>query len=178
MLEEVNFWVSWCFIFEMFVKLIGLGLKGYMADRFNIFDFVIVLFSAVEMILQMAMTDAGNFSTGGAISAFRAVRLLRIFKLARNWKSFHNMLVKIGRTFKDISNFVVLLFLFMFTYAMFGMELYAYRVQFTIDNELPSANYEGTVESPRANFDTMGSAIITIIIVIIGDVRLPCSNKV
>ena len=44
------------------------------------------------------------------------------------------MLVKIGRTLKDISNFTVLLFLFMFTYALLFMEIFAYKVYFNEDN--------------------------------------------
>ena len=43
------------------------------------------------------------------------------------------MLIKIGKTIKDISNFTVLLFLFIFTYAMLGMELFAYKIRFDED---------------------------------------------
>jgi voltage-dependent calcium channel L type alpha-1D len=68
--------------------------------------------------------------SGGAISAFRGIRLLRVFKLARSWKSFQEMLVKIGKTVKDISNFSVLLFLFMFVYCLLGMELFGHKVHF------------------------------------------------
>ena len=103
-------------------------------------------------------------SSGGAVSAFRAIRLLRIFKLARQWKSFQDMLVKIGRTLKDISNFTVLLFLFMFTYALLFMEIFAYKVFFNADNE-PDPHGE----SPRTNFDDFIHAFTTVFVVIVGE---------
>ena len=74
------------------------------------------------------------------------------------------MLIKIGKTLKDISNFSVLLFLFMFTYTLLGMELYAYNVKFNDENEVDSNG-----ESPRANFDTFLEAFTTIFIVLIGE---------
>lgn len=71
----------------MIIKLIGLGFKGYSRDRFNIFDCVIVVISTVEIFIDWSNPNGGG-GTGGAISAFRGVRLLRVFKLARSWKSF------------------------------------------------------------------------------------------
>lgn len=70
----------------MIIKLLGLGFKGYARDRFNIFDCVIVIISTIEIVIGWADPHSGG--GGGAISAFRGVRLLRVFKLARSWKSF------------------------------------------------------------------------------------------
>ena len=86
MVEEANRVLSWIFFSEMVCKLIGLGAKGYVRDRFNIFDCVIVVISTVEEVMGLLNID--GLSSGGAISAFRGVRLLRVFKLARSWKSF------------------------------------------------------------------------------------------
>ena len=115
----------------MIIKLIGLGFKGYVADNYNIFDCIIVIMSVVENVIGWA---GGSGATGGAISAFRGVRLLRVFKLARSWTSFRELLSKIIITLKDIRNFSVLLFLFIFVYTLLGMELFAYRLAFDDDN--------------------------------------------
>ena len=151
------------FSFCYFRQLIGMGPAGYAQDRFNLFDCSIVLISVMESVIKWAQVDSG-VTSGGAISAFRGVRLLRVFKLARSWKSFQDMLIKIGHTLKDISNFSVLLFLFMFTYTLLGMELYAYNVKFNENNEVDAGGH-----SPRANFDTFLEAFTTIFIVLIGE---------
>ena len=66
----------------MILKLIGYGFRYYIKDRFNIFDAIIVILSVVDVALSFTSSNLG----GGAISAFRAFRLLRVFKLAKSWK--------------------------------------------------------------------------------------------
>lgn len=73
----------------MVVKLIGMGFRDYCNDNFNIFDGSVVMISIVEMIIE-SFIDGGL--GGGAISSLRAVRLLRVFKLARSWTSFRDLL--------------------------------------------------------------------------------------
>jgi hypothetical protein len=99
------------------------------------------------------------------VLGFRSVRVLRIFKLARNLRSFLIMIEKITVSIKDIANFSVLLFLFLFTFTLLGLELFANRVKF---NEIGDVDIEkGT--SPRENFDDFFKAFITIFMVLIGD---------
>ena len=72
----------------MIIKMIGLGFKEYFAENFNKFDFLIIMFSVFEMLINALNIKIG----GGAISALRALRLLRVFKLARSWTSFAKLL--------------------------------------------------------------------------------------
>ena len=84
-LENVNTGFTALFFLEMIIKLIGLGFKEYFKDSFNTFDCIIVIISSVDLVLTYSL--ALNAS-GGAISAFRGFRLLRLFKLAKSWKKF------------------------------------------------------------------------------------------
>ena len=74
----------WIFFAEMVAKMIGLGLKNYAKDSFNLFDALIVVISMVDFTLYLA-TDTDDQS--GIMGAMRALRLLRIVKLARHWKA-------------------------------------------------------------------------------------------
>lgn len=71
----------------MIIKFIGLGPREYVRDRYNIFDALIVTLSIVDVVISytIQIEELGNGK--GAISAFRAFRLIRIFKLAKNWRS-------------------------------------------------------------------------------------------
>ena len=144
--------------------MVGLGIKEYARDDFNLFDCTVVVTSIIDMIIGMIGASVGG---GGAISALRAVRLLRVFKLARSWTSFRELLAKMIVTLKDIRNFSVLLLLFMFIYTLLGMELYAYRVIFTNEDKEEVTTKEGVY--PRANFNTFLSGFTTIFIVFIGE---------
>ena len=113
----------------MISKLIGLGLRAYVQDTFNILDAIIVLISLVDMVLALVLKDNDNM----VMNAFRALRLLRMIKLARIWKAFQEILRRIRQSLIDVSNFTFILFLFMFIYALLGMELFANKVFFDED---------------------------------------------
>lgn len=125
--QTMNNILSWIFFGEMVIKLLGLGLKEYAADSFNLFDCAVVMISLIENIIDWIGIDFGG---GGAISALRAIRLLRVFKLARSWTSFRELLQKIIITLKDITNISVLLLLFMFIFSLVGSEMYAYKIMY------------------------------------------------
>jgi len=149
--------LSWIFFAEMVVKLIGLGFKEYAQDSFNLFDCTVVCISLIESIIDWVGV---SFSGGGAISALRAIRLLRVFKLARSWTSFRDLLHKIIITLKDITNISVLMILFMFIFALVGSEMYGYKVKYT-DEDLSSVVKVGDKDwdngvHPRQNFNTLG----------------------
>ena len=150
------------FVFEMLIKLLGLGFSGYCRDRFNIFDAAIVLISTIEVAIFYSSSGGGG--SAGAMSAFRGFRLLRAFKLARSWKEMRELLEKMAESLAEIGYFSVILFLFMFIFSLLGMELFAHRLKFDQDWE-PDVNGE----SPRINFDDFWHAFITIYIVLVGD---------
>lgn len=115
-LEIVNFILTLVFVIEMAVKLLGYGVKEYAGDTMNLFDGFIVIFSIIEMGIMppefIAEAKEGGVDLGG-VSALRCFRVVRIFKLARKWVSMRVILHKIVLTAMEISNFSVLLFLFM-----------------------------------------------------------------
>lgn len=58
----------------------ALGPRGYVADRFNVFDGIIVVFSILELLLSALGSVQG---LGGVVSSLRFFRLLRVLKLAK-----------------------------------------------------------------------------------------------
>ena len=89
-LDACNSFFTWIFVAEMVIKLFGLGFKEYAKDSFNLFDAIVVALSLIELVLVNAGVEE---LAGGAFSAIRSVRLLRVFKLARSWKDLYDLLV-------------------------------------------------------------------------------------
>ena len=54
-LHYLNLIFVWVFFVEMVAKLIGLGVKNYVRDRFNIFDAIIVIVSLLDFALIMTV---------------------------------------------------------------------------------------------------------------------------
>lgn len=153
--NSINSILTWLFLGEMVLKLIGLGVSNYVKDRFNIFDAFIVTLTVAENIVDLA---SSSYTKKGSISGFRAIRLFRIFKIARNMRSFQKMIEKIAMSLKDIANFSVLLSLFLFTFTLLGLELFANKAKF---NEEGYVDLERGV-STRPNFDNFFKAFVTI----------------
>jgi len=59
----------------MSLKVLGQGIFKYLADRMNYLDGAVVLLS----VFEMTMMSGG----GGAMSAFRTVRIFRTFRVLR-----------------------------------------------------------------------------------------------
>lgn len=136
------------FALEMVLKLLGLGLKDYVKDGFNIFDAVIVVFSLFEL---MGDSDGGNFTV------LRGFRLLRIFKIVRSWTSLRKLLQTVIASFPAIANLGLLTFLFLFIYALVGKQFFA--GEFLDDDGQPA----------RYSFNTIESALVTMFIVLTGE---------
>ena len=83
-LKEANTTFSLMFAAEMLLKIFAYGPGGYVRDTFNMFDGVLVLLSLIDIITDTFM---GGGTGTSAMTAFRTLRLLRIFKLAKQWDS-------------------------------------------------------------------------------------------
>ena len=172
-LEIFNEFFTWIFLLEMIMKIIGLGFGNYIKDRYNLFDAVIVIISLVDW----AISRIPDLDAGSALNAFRALRLLRMLKLSKSWKALGEILRKTAQSMKDISNFSLLLILFMYIFALLGMELFANAALVDEDDNLIAGeeNIQALVASgdyytfPRDNFNNVGFALTSIFIVIIGE---------
>ena len=173
LLEIFNEFFTWIFFAEMIFKLIGLGFTNYRKDSYNVFDCVIVVISLVDWTISRIP----NVEAGGALNAFRALRLLRMLKLSKSWKALAEILRKTSKSMKDISNFSLLLLLFVYIFALLGMELFANVALLDEDENLVagSENIQALVASgdyytfPRDNFNNVGFALTTIFIIIMGE---------
>ena len=160
----LNEFFTWSFVAELVIKIIGLGIKEYARDSYNLFDALVVVLSLVDIIVTAAIGDSNKTDV---LSAVRGVRLLRVFKLARNWNSFRRILAKIMETMKHTAIFSVLLLMFALIFTLLGMELFGHNVRFhdgqpvDVDNELGI--------SPRPNFDNLGMGFTTVFAIAIGD---------
>lgn len=142
-LEVLNVVFIWIFTMEMVLKIIGVGLRAYFKLAFNCFDCLIVVLSIVELVIESGST--GNFTV------FRSLRLLRIFRLIH---PIRHQIAVILRTTSSVMTFFALLFLFMFTFAILGMNIFGGKFAFQ--------NRVGNMVTSRSNFDTFLWAMVTV----------------
>ena len=119
-LEALNYIFCSIFFIEMILKLIAFGLLGYLADGFNVFDGIIVIVSTIELFV----------GGGSGLVVLRTFRLIRVFKLARFLPTLQQQIAVMIATLSGVMSFLVLLFLFMFIFAILGMFLFGNKFDF------------------------------------------------
>uniref|UniRef100_A0A7S3DJI7 Calcium-channel protein CCH1 n=1 Tax=Palpitomonas bilix TaxID=652834 RepID=A0A7S3DJI7_9EUKA len=119
LLEYSNYVLTAMFFIEMVLKLVGLGLRGYVKSGFNVFDGVIVIVSIIELGIYQLLGGGGGF-----LSVLRAFRLFRVFKLASSWKELRNILRTIQDTAGSLGPLTVVLLIFMFIFSLLGMQMF------------------------------------------------------
>jgi len=167
-LTMANLILTVLFGIEMVVKIIGLSLKAYCKDTFNLFDGVIAIVSIVEV----------SISSGTVLSSSRIVRLvrllrmfrvLRVVKLVRYLETLQRLIWVISCSMRSIGYIYLLLALFMLIFAILGVQLFAGK--FVFNESLPYVRTnpywkpyynEDTFYTPRSNFDTLPNAFITV----------------
>lgn len=126
--------------------MIALGLRDFAADGFNLFDFVVVLFSLLEY---------ANF--GPSFTVLRSFRLLRIFKIIRNWTNLRALLQTVIKSLPAIGNLGLLAGLFMFVYALIGKSFFAGDM------------FDLTGEPSRYHFNSMMDSMLVMFILLSGE---------
>ena len=150
-LEELNQVFPWIFIAEMSCKLVALGPAAYCSDGMNLLDGAVVILSIVEIVL----TSTGG-SGGGNLQAFRTVRVFRTFRVlrvTRLLRGLEAMVLIINVIMKSVESFfyiTLLMFTFVFIYALLGMQTFGGRHNF------------GDDEPARGNYDSFEIAFVTV----------------
>lgn len=150
--EIANLFFTWIFAGEMSVKLYGFGCNKYSQDSFNLFDAFIVSTSFIELVVPKDPNAEG----GGGLSMLKAARLLRIFKIIKSWDSLKVLLGAVFGSMEAITNLGILIFLFLFIFALFCKQMFTGPL---MDGDDPA----------RYNFTDTYTALITMFIILTGE---------
>lgn len=107
------------FALEAYIKVRGLGWLKFKQDSMNTFDLIIIIVSLFESIVD---------GVNSTVTPLRSIRLLRIFSLARSWKSFRHVLYNMAYTANNITPFFILLGICWYIFAVAGMNLFGGRL--------------------------------------------------
>ncbi|XGW27420.1 hypothetical protein V3C99_007763 [Haemonchus contortus] len=120
-LDVLNLVFTGVFAFEAFFKIIALNPKNYFGDRWNAFDFIIVLGSFIDIIY-------GKLSPGGSnlisINFFRLFRVMRLVKLLSRGEGIRTLLWTFMKSFQALPYVALLIVLLFFIYAVIGMQVF------------------------------------------------------
>ncbi len=109
------------FLIEAIVKLVVLKPKGYFADGWNIFDFIIVVASIPSLLTSIPFFATHNYAVFTVLRLLRMVRLAKLIKFIPRMKM---IMAGLGRALKA-SVFVMIALMFLnFILAIFTCHFY------------------------------------------------------
>ncbi|XP_058166624.1 sodium channel protein para isoform X46 [Anopheles ziemanni] len=140
-LKSGNYFFTATFAIEASMKLIAMSPKYYFQEGWNIFDFIIVALSLLELGLEGVQ----------GLSVLRSFRLLRVFKLAKSWPTLNLLISIMGRTMGALGNLTFVLCIIIFIFAVMGMQLFGKNYLDNMDRfpdgDLPRWNFTDFMHS-------------------------------
>jgi len=109
--------IVWIFVLEMVVKIGGLGSKQYFADRWNIFDFSIVVASLV-------------FYATPFVSVLRLIRVLRLVRMIPAIPALRKIIDGLMRSIPALTGVLGLCILIFSIYAIIGTTFFIRQLPF------------------------------------------------
>ncbi|XP_041563972.1 voltage-dependent T-type calcium channel subunit alpha-1G isoform X4 [Drosophila elegans] len=159
-LKIFNYFFTAVFILEANMKLVALGWKLYLKDRWNQLDVGIVLLSIVGIVLEELETNIIPINPT-IIRVMRVLRIARVLKLLKMAKGIRALLDTVMQALPQVGNLGLLFFLLFFIFAALGVELFG---RLECSDEIPC---QGLGE--HAHFANFGMAFLTLFRVATGD---------
>ncbi|XP_006879543.1 PREDICTED: sodium channel protein type 7 subunit alpha [Elephantulus edwardii] len=149
-MEIALYWINTIFVLlytgECLLKLIAFRCY-YFTMGWNIFDFMVVIFSIIGLLLPMMV---GSYLVSSSlVQLILLSRTIHILRLGKGPEVFHNLMLPLMLSLPALLNLSFLIFLVMFIYAIFGMYNFAYVKKEAGINDV-------------SNFETFGSSMLCI----------------
>ncbi|KAH3892449.1 hypothetical protein DPMN_016567, partial [Dreissena polymorpha] len=119
-LDYMNMFFTGVFTVEFVLKLTAFRFKYYIIDPWNIFDFIIVLGSFIDIIY----TEVNTGSLIISINFFRLFRVMRLIKLLSQGEEIGTLLWTFIKSFQALPYVGLLIVMLFFIYAVIGMQVF------------------------------------------------------
>ncbi|XP_053377535.1 muscle calcium channel subunit alpha-1-like isoform X3 [Mercenaria mercenaria] len=119
-LDYMNMFFTGVFTVEFVLKLTAFRFKNYFGDPWNVFDFIIVLGSFIDIIYTEVNTGSRIIS----INFFRLFRVMRLVKLLSRGEGIRTLLWTFIKSFQALPYVALLIVMLFFIYAVIGMQVF------------------------------------------------------
>ncbi|XP_052780217.1 muscle calcium channel subunit alpha-1-like isoform X4 [Mya arenaria] len=119
-LDYMNMIFTGVFTLEFALKLTAFRIKNYFGDPWNVFDFIIVLGSYIDIIYTEVNTGSRIIS----INFFRLFRVMRLVKLLSKGEGIRTLLWTFIKSFQALPYVALLIVMLFFIYAVIGMQVF------------------------------------------------------
>ncbi|KAK0098332.1 hypothetical protein PV326_009526 [Microctonus aethiopoides] len=182
-LDVLNMIFTAVFALEFVFKLAAFRFKNYFGDAWNVFDFIIVLGSFIDIVysevnarlhVKAERPTIPNAKSPGSniisINFFRLFRVMRLVKLLSRGEGIRTLLWTFIKSFQALPYVALLIVMLFFIYAVIGMQMFG---KIALD--------DGTTIYRNNNFQTFPQAVLILFRSATGEswqnIMLDCSNR-
>ncbi|PAV82025.1 hypothetical protein WR25_22237 [Diploscapter pachys] len=159
-LKALNYFFTAVFTLEAIMKLVALGFRRFLKEKWNQLDMFIVILSIAGIIFEEF--EALELPINPTIiRVMRVLRIARVLKLLKMAKGIRSLLDTVGEALPQVGNLGSLFFLLFFIFAALGVELFG-RLECSEDHPC-----DGLGE--HAHFKNFGMAFLTLFRIATGD---------
>ncbi|XP_047735515.1 voltage-dependent calcium channel type D subunit alpha-1 [Hyalella azteca] len=119
-LDVLNLIFTAVFALEFVFKVMAFRFKNYFGDPWNVFDFIIVLGSFIDIVHSEVKPGSNLFS----INFFRLFRVMRLVKLLSKGEGIRTLLWTFIKSFQALPYVALLILLLFFIYGVVGMQVF------------------------------------------------------
>ncbi|XP_065351464.1 muscle calcium channel subunit alpha-1 isoform X1 [Cloeon dipterum] len=126
-LDVLNMIFTAVFALEFVFKLAAFRFKNYFGDAWNVFDFIIVLGSFIDIVYSEVNTPTKMQKPGTniiSINFFRLFRVMRLVKLLSRGEGIRTLLWTFIKSFQALPYVALLIVMLFFIYAVIGMQMF------------------------------------------------------
>jgi voltage-gated sodium channel type II alpha len=133
-LTTCNYIFTSIFTVESVLKIIALTPAKFVKNGWNVFDFLIVTVSLIELCLANVkglsvlrsfrlVSDSPPVLMGFSTSYLSCTVQLRVFKLAKSWQTLNRLISIISQSIGALGNLTLVLTIIIFIFAVVGMQV-------------------------------------------------------
>nr|CAH8845802.1 unnamed protein product [Trichobilharzia regenti] len=136
-LDYLNIVFTGVFTVEFVLKLTAFGFKNYFSDPWNVFDFIIVVGSFVDINMSHLAANSKFIS----INFFRLFRVMRLVKLLNRGEGIRTLLWTFVKSFQALPYVALLIIMLFFIYAVIGMQMFGKIALINPDSSINRNNH-------------------------------------
>jgi len=155
-LDKANKVLTVLYLLEVGLRITAVSGHRYLQESFNKFEFIVAVLCIVELIGVKELE---------AVNILRVFRVMRYMKRDYTWDNFKVLITVVFQAFTYIIDYMILLGIYMYIFAVLGMKYFAGKFKFDANGHVDLIN--GTI--PRANFDTLKEAYTVVFQVVVGE---------
>lgn len=106
------------------LKIIVQNFRSYIQNSWNQFDFLVVLISCLDIIIQLLLNQSNLAFVGSLIKVFRIFRITRILKLIKSVEGLKRLVNTIVFSLPSMINVSQLIFLTYYIFSILASFLY------------------------------------------------------